>query len=337
MRIALILSFLLICLAGKTILSSQNETKESVLYPQGLVTLSGQNPLSPYAFVVDKAKRTLRVYKFDNELPLLLEEHPTDIGKNSGDKTKANDFKTPVGIYFLTTRKTQPEIPFDLYGNLAFTTDYPNIFDKRFAKSGHGIWLHAVPDSVPLTRGSRGCVVVRNNIIKHLEKYVNLGQTPMVIAEQVTYLSKSDYLNQKNKYLAHFEKWRKTWETEDVDSYIQFYDPTFKNAEMNFKQWYRHKKKMKGLYSYIKVQLGQPLILINKDQVVIRTTQRYESDKHRDFGLKTIHANFSDETGFKIVREDWTPLFESTQLGNNPEPTSTSSQLDREVSSSKTN
>jgi len=213
-----------------------------------------------------------------------------------------------VGIYFLEKELTQPEIPFDLYGNLAFTTDYPNIFDRREQKTGYGIWLHAVPDTVPLTRGSRGCVVVRNDVVKTLKQFVKLGQTPIVIYDQISYLNTADYKNQRQKFLNFFESWRTAWESQDVDSYIKYYDSTFKNDQMNYRQWFRHKKKLKDLYTFIKVELGPPLILQNKDQVVIRTVQRYTSNLHSDFGEKTIHARFDTNNGFKIIREDWKPL-----------------------------
>ncbi|NBW99778.1 hypothetical protein EBR03_09440, partial [bacterium] len=131
-------------------LASQPETDQ---FPSGLISLSQDPALSTTAIVVDKATRTLKVYEVNGSQPKKVVEHPTDIGKKSGDKQRENDHRTPVGIYFLLERKTQPEIPFDLYGNLAFTTDYPNIFDRRLDKTGSGIWLHAVPDSVPLTRG----------------------------------------------------------------------------------------------------------------------------------------------------------------------------------------
>jgi murein L,D-transpeptidase YafK len=288
--------------------TATNAVPQSFKYPAPLVALSQEQHFSPYTFVVDKTTRTLSVYHWDGKDLKLESEHPTDIGKKAGPKVKENDHRTPEGIYFLLQEKSQPEIPFDLYGNLAFTTDYPNIFDARDAKTGSGIWLHAVPDSIPLTRGSRGCVVVRNEVIKELKRCVKLGQTPMVIADNVTYLSKEEYLNQQKKFLENFEEWRNAWESQDVDTYIKYYDETFKNEQMNFKQWYRHKKNLKKTYSFIKVQLSQPLILLSKNQIVIRTLQRYESDKHKDFGEKTIHASLGADGRFKIIREDWRPL-----------------------------
>jgi murein L,D-transpeptidase YafK len=285
--------------------ASQSETK---MYPAGLIALSNESQFASYSFVVDKSKRTLSVYEWkDNDLNMVA-EYPADIGKKTGEKTKENDFRTPVGIYFLQREKSQPEIPFSLYGNLAFTTDYPNIFDKRDSKTGSGIWLHAVPDTVPLTRGSRGCVVVRNEVVKTLKKYVKLEQTPILIFDEVKLLSTENYQTQRQKFLQDFENWRTAWEQQDVDTYIKYYDSTFKNDQMNYNQWYRHKKKLKSLYSFIKVQLAPPVILQNKDQVVIRTIQRYDSNLHHDYGEKTIHARLSPTVGFQIIREDWKPL-----------------------------
>lgn len=308
-----LLSFLALGTTGISF-SSRAETSEVPAltdpkkYPSGLIALSSEPHFSSYSFVVDKSKRTLSVYEWKDSDLSLIAEYPTDIGKKMGDKTKANDHRTPVGIYFLQKEMTQPEIPFSLYGNLAFSTDYPNIFDKRDLKTGYGIWLHAVPDSVPLTRGSRGCVVVRNDVIKHLKNYVRLEQTPILIFDEVKYLSNDEYQVQRKKFLQDFENWRTAWEQNDVDTYIKYYDSTFKNEQMNYKKWYRHKKRLKSLYSWIKVQLGPPMILQNKDQVVIRTVQRYESNLHKDYGIKTIHARLSEEVGFQIIREDWKPL-----------------------------
>jgi murein L,D-transpeptidase YafK len=304
----LLFSFFISSVSNSQALSTSSSQTGTKLYPAGLISLSEDSPFSSYSFVVDKTKRTLSVYEWKNNDLNMIAEYPTDIGKQMGEKTKRDDHKTPVGIYFLLDQKTQPEIPFELYGNLAFSTDYPNIFDQREAKTGSGIWLHAVPDTVALTRGSRGCVVVRNDVIKILKSYVKLQQTPILIFDEVKFMPAAEYEKQKQKYLKDFETWRTAWETQDVDTYIKYYDASFRNDEMNYSQWYKHKKKLKALYSYIKVQLTPPMILQNKDQIVIRTIQRYESNLHKDYGIKTIHARLSPTVGFQIIREDWKPL-----------------------------
>lgn len=282
--------------------------------PSQIIQISNDPELAKSVILVDKTTRLLQIWQNEalaNGSSFNLKnkiEYLTDIGKRKGPKTKENDHRTPVGIYFLLEKKTQPEIPFDLYGSLAFTSDYPNVFDKREAKSGHGIWLHAIPDSVPLTRGSRGCVVVRDAAIKEIESYIQLKETPIVIQEKVDFLKPEDHLKLQQKLLGQIENWRKSWESQNVGEYLQYYDETFKNSNMNFKQWSAHKRKLKGSYKFIKVQLGSSMILMSNGQVVIRAVQNYESDLHQDKGIKTIHAFFSETNGFKIVREDWSPL-----------------------------
>jgi murein L,D-transpeptidase YafK len=281
------------------------------VYPEGLISFPDDERFAKYFFVVGKKERTLWVLERAGEKLKILEAVETDIGKNEGEKTKANDHKTPTGIYFLQKHLVSPEIPFQLYGSQAFTTDYPNIFDQRDAKTGSGIWLHAVPDTVPLTRGSRGCVVVRDAVINKLSKYVMLGQTPLVIFNEVKFLTFEEHQLIQKKFLDFFDKWRETWANQDVDSYMRFYDSSFRNDRMDYRKWYRHKKKMKNLYSSIQVELSPPLIISNKDQVVLRTLQHYKSNLHEDFGEKTIHARGTPDDGlfgFKIIREDWIPV-----------------------------
>ncbi|HPI39805.1 MAG TPA: hypothetical protein PLJ21_03320, partial [Pseudobdellovibrionaceae bacterium] len=96
--------------------------------PAGLLQISDTDAFSPNAFVVDKSQRKLFVYQQKDQLQKLM-EYPADIGKNDGDKLRRDDARTPEGIYFFEQKLQTPEIPFNLYGSVAFTTNYPNLFD----------------------------------------------------------------------------------------------------------------------------------------------------------------------------------------------------------------
>lgn len=284
--------------------SSQIETD---LLPASLLQISETEAFSRYVFLVDKELRKLSVFERNGELIQKITEYPADIGKMGGNKTKRDDHKTPEGIYFLQERLSQPQIPFSLYGGLAFTTDYPNLFDKREKKTGSGIWLHAIPDSVPLTRGSRGCVVVRNDVIKKLADYVKLGETPILIFDHVNYVSKSEHDKLRVDLSKFVESWRQAWENQDITKYQTFYDEGFKAPGFNFSSWMNHKKNLKSKYEYIKVHLSQPYIVQHNNQLLVKTLQRYESDKHVDYGVKTIYALKAGDT-YKIIREEWAPF-----------------------------
>ncbi|MFN9068517.1 MAG: murein L,D-transpeptidase family protein [Bdellovibrionales bacterium] len=280
------------------------------LYPENLLQISATAAFSKYVFLVDKQKRKLFVYERDGENIKKIEELNTDIGKNNGKKERENDHKTPEGIYFFQEKKTQPEIPFKLYGRMAFTMDYPNLFDRRDGKTGYGIWLHSVPDDVPLTRGSRGCVVVRNDEIARLEKYIEFKQTPILIFDQVKYVPLSEHKKLREKRAQFLQKWIDSWQSKDVDQYMSFYDPTFTAPGFNYKTWRRHKEKLKDKYSFIQVRLDQPFLLIHNDQLIVRTLQKYTSDKHTDYGVKVIYAVIQNEE-YKIIREEWTEARET--------------------------
>nr|BFD62210.1 hypothetical protein BdHM001_08910 [Bdellovibrio sp. HM001] len=283
---------------------SQNEKE---LLPASLLQISETEAFSRYVFLVDKEQRKLSVFERNGELIQKITEYPADIGKMGGNKTKRDDHKTPEGIYFLQERLSQPKIPFSLYGALAFTTNYPNLFDKRENKTGSGIWLHAIPDSVPLTRGSRGCVVVRNDVIKKLADYIKLGETPILIFDHVDYVSKDEHDKRRLALSNFIESWRQAWETQDIEKYMSYYDAGFKAPGFNYNSWKNHKKSLKSKYEYIKVHLSQPYIVQHNDQLLVKTLQRYESDKHIDYGVKTIYALKSGDS-FKIIREEWAPF-----------------------------
>ncbi|MFS4460855.1 L,D-transpeptidase family protein [Bdellovibrio sp. HCB2-146] len=284
---------------------SQKETAN--LLPASLLQISETEAFSRYVLLVDKEQRVLSVFERNGEQIKKIQDYPADIGKMGGNKTKRDDHKTPEGIYFLEKKLSQPEIPFNLYGAMAFTTNYPNLFDKRENKTGSGIWLHAIPDSVPLTRGSRGCVVVRNEVIKKLEDFVKLKETPILIFDHVDYISKDEHDKRRQSLTQFVESWRQAWENQDIEKYMTFYDSEFKAPGFNFASWKAHKANLKKNYEFIKVHLSQPYIVQHNEQLLVKTLQRYESDKHVDYGVKTIYALKSGDT-YKIIREEWTPF-----------------------------
>ncbi len=286
-------------------------TQAEELYPENLLQITSTTAFSKYVFLVDKDLRKLYVYEREDDSIKKVEEMTADIGKNNGKKVRENDKKTPEGIYFFMGKKTQPEIPFETYGKMAFTMDYPNFFDRRAGYTGHGIWLHSVPDDVPLTRGSRGCVVVRNDDILRLEKYINFTQTPILIFDKVKYVTMAEHKKMREEKASFLKSWVDAWESKDLDKYISFYDATFSAPGFkNLKAWMRHKKRLKNRYDFIQVRLDQPFLLVHADKMIVRTLQKYTSDQHTDYGIKVVYAVLKDGE-YKILREEWTPAKET--------------------------
>jgi len=298
----LLLPLVFITFSIKSISSLASLPQEQQKFPDAIYSLP--NDYGPI-FLVDKSERKLYVVNYENNLPKIMESYTADIGKNTGDKQKENDYKTPVGIYFLEKRLKQPEISFQLYGTYAFTTDYPNVFDRRASKSGSGIWLHAVPDTIPMTRGSRGCVVVRDNVIKKLDEIIILKKTALLIFDEIKWLTQIDYQKKQSELFQWLTDWKASWISQNHESYFKYYHEKFKNDGMNLTQWKKHKEKVKNESTDIKIDFSEQIILANQDQYIFKMMQNYESSSHKDQGLKTIYAQENDQKFIQIVREDW--------------------------------
>jgi len=272
--------------------------------PAGLIQLGTGSYYSPYAIVVDKKARTLTLWKQSDKTLEKVVEFPSDIGKQAGNKSKLNDHRTPEGIYFTLKMIEGPGLNFDLYGKRAYTLDYPNLFDQREGKTGSGIWLHAIPENQTLARGSRGCVVVRNESILALGKYISPERTPVLIYESVPYQSAEEKLVKDKEIETWLAKWIDAWKKKDIESYIGFYSPTFHSMKMNREKWKIYKDALNKKYEKIDINLYSPIIFEHNNGYVVRGLQAYHSDGLEDFGEKTIYIQ-KETDGLKIIGEQW--------------------------------
>lgn len=319
------LRFFVICLVSVSFLNStpfafaqtNTESADPVavlpdkgLVPENLIAFSSvPGAQTQYAFIADKKRRTLTVWSSSESHQLQLHgAYPMDIGKASGDKTFAGDHRTPEGIYFFQERREGQELNFDLYGKRAFTLDYPNIYDSKLGKTGSGIWLHAVPDTTSLLRGSRGCVVVRNSTIDILSQFISLRSTPLLILDEVRYVKPADVETQRTAILKWLENWKSAWETKNIESYIENYSDDFHALKMNKSKWRSYKTSLNQRYSTIKVDVKHPLVVKRNDQLMISFIQDYNSDTLKDIGEKTLYLKNEPTSTPKILTELWRPL-----------------------------
>lgn len=277
------------------------------MVPAGLLKLGDGNFYSPYAFVVDKSTRTLTVWKTGERGLELVTIHPADIGRKAGNKFHLGDHRTPEGLYFFSQSLDAQQLNFDEYGEHAFTTDYPNFFDRLERKTGNGIWLHGIPDKKSLKRGSRGCVVVRNNIIKTFSPYVQLNKTPILISDKVDWVPAPELESKRSAVLKWLESWRSAWEAKNLDQYMTYYGNEFRSMKMDRDKWREYKKGLNEKYQYIKIKTVNPYVISNGKEVIIRFIQEYQSDQKADYGEKTLYLR-QVGSGFHIIGEEWAPL-----------------------------
>lgn len=179
--------------------------------------------------IVDAKRSRLYVYEHINGKLKFITDYYISQGKLGINKLKSGDQKTPVGVYYITSRVGGPHLP-DFYGSGALPINYPNDWDRLNGRSGSGIWLHGTPSDnysrPPLS--SDGCVVLTNPDLTSLSAAVEVGKTPVVIAESVEFVNKTKSVNDRNNALQLVEGWRRDFESLDSGRFISHYSSRFK-------------------------------------------------------------------------------------------------------------
>ena len=93
-----------------------------------------------HVLMVDSRRSRLYVFANAQGRPKLIADYYVTLGKNGIDKARQGDQKTPVGVYHVTANLSRKKLT-DFYGAGAFPINYPNEWDRRQGRNGHGIWL----------------------------------------------------------------------------------------------------------------------------------------------------------------------------------------------------
>ena len=193
--------------------------------------------------IVDAKRSRLYIYKHINGKLKFIADYYISQGKLGINKLKSGDQKTPVGVYYITSRVGGPHLP-DFYGSGALPINYPNDWDRLNGRSGSGIWLHGTPSDnysrPPLS--SDGCVVLTNPDLTSLSAAVEVGKTPVVIAESVEFVNKTKSVNDRNNALKLIEGWRRDFESLDAGRFILNYSSRFKTERGEDRQAWLNKQ-----------------------------------------------------------------------------------------------
>ena len=238
-------------------------------------------PEQKFAIVVDTQKSRLYLYQNDNGTPHFVSDYYITQGKLGAEKFREGDKKTPIGVYHVTANLPREKLT-DFYGSGAFPINYPNEWDKRQGRDGHGIWLHGTPSdtfSRP-PRASDGCVVLSNQDLVALSKSLQVGLTPVIISNNVEWRSLDEWQSERKELLEIIEEWRTDWESRDISKYSRHYSKRFDTDGQNYASWIDQKRRVNEAKSWIKVAANNPTIFVNpgrEEYVVVTFDQDYRS------------------------------------------------------------
>ena len=259
-----------------------------------------------HALVVDASRSRLYVYENRAGLPFRVADFYVTIGKDGAGKQKEGDNRTPIGIYTISQFKSPRELT-DFYGSGAFTLSYPNEWDTRQGRNGHGIWIHGSPSNTysRTPRASEGCVVLANDDLTRLGQYIQTGKTPVIIAEQVEWVAYEALDARRNELASALDQWREDWESRDTERLLSHYSPSFRAESQDLQTFGASKRKVNAAKSWIKVGLSKVSLMIypeRPDFALVSFVQDYQSSNLSD---RTVKRQFwSRENGrWKIIHE----------------------------------
>jgi len=235
-----------------------------------------------HALLVDSKRSRLYVFANAEGRPRLVADFYVTLGKNGIEKTREGDQKTPLGVYHVTGNLPRKKLT-DFYGSGAFPINYPNEWDRRMGRNGYGIWLHGVPSDVYSRppRASDGCIVLANPDLDAVARYVQVGTTPVIIADEVEWADAGSVEADRSSLAAALEQWRADWQSRDTASYLGHYASGFVSGRQDLAAWSAHKRKVNSARRWIKVGVSRVSMLRyprERDFVVVTFEQDYRSD-----------------------------------------------------------
>ena len=254
------------------------QQQQPIAVPRYLWQLS---PTQRYAVVVDTGKSTLYLFENVNGEPRYVSDFYISVGKKGADKVSEGDQKTPLGVYFVNGHLTKDKLT-DFYGPGAYPLSYPNEWDKREGRDGHGIWLHGTPSDTYSRppRASNGCVVLANNDLNEIGSHLQIGITPVIIASKIDWSDEADHADRAS-LLKEIEQWRSDWASLNTEAYLSHYARDFSTGSMSLPAFAQQKRLVNSGKTWIKVKMSNVSIFPYPSQpnlVVVNFEQDYDSN-----------------------------------------------------------
>jgi murein L,D-transpeptidase YafK len=255
---------------------------------------------------VDKASQHL--YLVAGNAPLrIAASYVCTTGQVKGDKLAQGDLKTPEGIYFIV-RRLSSGLDYTLYGNEAYTLNYPNPVDKLRRKTGYGIWLHGRGERIsPLQ--TQGCIALNNEDLASLGKFLQPG-IPVTLTE--TYRQRETALGRDAETIKNLRTkvlhWAETWSGRSVKLF-DFYDKASYSIaqEEPFAVFQKQKERLFRTLPWIKTTVRDIQVLPGPDYWVTWFFQEYSAPNLSTQGVRRLYWQPNEKGEFKIVGMEWIP------------------------------
>ena len=284
-------------------LHALRERPSSERVPRAILQL---HPGQGHALLVDSRRSRLYVFENAGGRPRYVADYYVSLGKRGTDKVREGDQKTPIGVYHVTANLPRQKLT-DFYGAGAYPINYPNEWDRRRGRNGYGIWVHGTPPDTYSRppRASDGCIVLANPDLLSVGRFVQVGATPVIIADEIEWADADVLEHERAALAAALERWRADWESRDTERFLAHYAADFRAGAQDRAAFAAHKRGVNAAKSWIRVSLAQVSMLRyprEADFVAVSFEQDYRSSNFSNTMRKLQY--------WKKVDGRWRILFE---------------------------
>jgi len=261
------------------------------------------HPALPTRFLaVDKDAQ--KFFILGQKSPLqVLTDLPCVTGQRSGDKKSRGDLRTPEGVYFIERRLTQG-LDFDLYGDQAFTLNFPNPVDKLRQKTGSGIWIHGRGNEIKPSE-TRGCVVLKTADLRRIQSELIPG-TPVAIADSMRFSDRPGNTAQDyDAILKKVDAFARDWQRESPDFFNLFDPDKYSQSCGSFASFKQHKLLVWKAQPWLQVAALDVRVLPGPDYWVTYFKQYYRTPTMHSEGYKRVYWQKNAKGDYRVVGMEW--------------------------------
>ncbi len=278
----------------------------SNMIPSSLLQVSNS---SQHVIFADLDQSRLYIYKNDRGNLTLIDDFYVTQGLNGPGKQREGDQRTPVGVYHITGYISGESLP-SRYGPGALPINYPNSVDRRYQRTGYGIWIHGTEPFLVnrAPKASDGCLSLNNNDFLHLNQIVGRYRSATVIIDDSPRWVSKDFLKtRREKMLLAVERWRSDWASSDSERYLGNYDSDrFTSPDANYSAWASRKRMLLSQQSELDVSIRDIGLFQypgERDLILVDFEQRYRSAGLTSTIRKQQHWAPSRDGRWRIVFE----------------------------------
>lgn len=260
------------------------------------------HPRLPSTFLaIDKGSQQFYIYSQKSPLRE-LKRLPCATGQAVGDKQEQGDLRTPEGVYFIERRLTSG-LDYGLYGDQAFTLNYPNPVDRIKGKTGSGIWIHGRGDPVT-PRETRGCVALNTPDLASVQDALGFGM-PVAIAKSLKVDAEAS-LEEAGALADRVRAWASDWQARS-DEFFSYYDPKRFGLSQgrSFAAFKAHKRRVFAANSWLQVMADDVRVMPGPDYWVTWFNQFYRTPGMTTQGVKRLYWQRDDQGELRIVGKEW--------------------------------